>query len=129
MVKLCFLGDLVLNNLTKVSTHIRYIHQYLKPGVNLYLTILIYRLYRLFVMIVKSKRAEGWTFYGPIILSYVPSIGLAIVLLILPGQLITANPILSIDGLRCHSISNVYTYCSSANILIQSLFCLVSSIV
>lgn len=97
-------------------------------GVSLYLTVLIYRLYRLFFLIVKVKPAEGWLFYGPIATAYIPSVILAIVLHIFPGQLSTASPILTADGYLCVTLNPFYLYSQFTVMLCQGLFCLVFTV-
>lgn len=78
-------------------------------------------------MIVKGKRARGLGFYGPVLAGYAPSVCLALVLPMFPGQLFLSSPDFDDDELRCHSISHIYTYCNFANVVFQSFYCLVSN--
>lgn len=75
-------------------------------------------------MIIKMEPAEGWQFYTPIAISYVPTMALAICAYAF-GPLYTPTPVLGPTGLICLSVSlNLYLGIT-VNIAFQSLICLV----
>lgn len=85
---------------------------------------MIYRLYRLYFLIVLADEASGVKFWGPIIFSWVPSLLLAISMHFIPGIASTA-PVLEDYGLTCHVYSRIFLGLVYFTVLCQIIFCFV----
>lgn len=93
-------------------------------GISLYLTVIIYRLFRLYHLIVKRISASGYKFWLPIVLSWVPSLLCVLLLYIFPSQLIV--PFAVENTFDCPKYNQTYKICMYSTIICQAAFCFVT---
>ncbi|KAJ3303982.1 hypothetical protein HDV03_003220 [Kappamyces sp. JEL0829] len=92
-------------------------------GVSMYLNVLIYRLNRLYIIIVLAKKAEGISFWGPVVGFWLLSVVLGLVGIAYDGTVITAAPVV-IDNwpMTCHFLSNPFLMLMYFPVLLQLIF-------
>lgn len=97
-------------------------------GISLYLSVMTFRLYRLYVLIVLRKTPTGIWFYGKIFATWLPMGLLSCVPLIFPEQLVTSVPVVRRSGLTCDIPSDAYLYIAYIVVIIQLLICYVMNV-
>ncbi|KAJ3370039.1 hypothetical protein HDU91_006700 [Kappamyces sp. JEL0680] len=87
-------------------------------GVSLYISVLIYRMFNLYWMLILFRTEKTMVFWGTVGLSWLPSAILGMLPFCRPGQFISTVPeYRQVEGLTCHWIDMNYLWTLYASIL------------